>query len=309
MFENLSQLKTTRAKRIFAVTAASLLFSEFVLLTIVQYKYAKIPEPLFSVMKEVLVNLVGASITGIFLASLLVYLLPIEEALHSVELVDPSRTKVLHDMALMNSDFWFHHGPIGRWVRITAMPALAKASVEKGIATTVKLILLDPRDFHLCSLYAEYRNRIAFKESRIKTLRDVQAELLATIIIGQIFEQSPTGLTVNIFLERQLSLVREDIAELFVFRTQADPRCSAIVFRNMNHDHEKAQFYNTARAEFDFASRCCSELLPRIVFPDGDITTDKIRSYLKGTDLLVHDDVDFLKDVQSRVESDFHPYH
>jgi hypothetical protein len=309
MFENLTELKTARARRIFAFSASSLLFAELALLSVLQYKYSKIPEPFSSVMKEVLVNLVAASITGILLAGLLIYLLPIEEALKSVEVVDPSKTKALHDTALMNSDFWFHHGPIGRWVRITAMPALAKASVEKGITTSVKLILLDPRDSHLCSLYAEYRNRIAFKEGRIKTVRDVQAELLATIIIGQVFEQSPNGLRVQIFLERQLSLVREDIAAQLAFRTQADPRCSAIIYRNTNHDYETAHFYNTAKTEFDFATRCCSQLLPHVRFPEGRISLDAIRAYLNEIGLLLHDDFDFLEDVLKRVQSDFHPYH
>jgi hypothetical protein len=285
-----------------------LLILEIALLSLLQYESDAIPEPYFSVMKEVCVHLIAAGITAMFLVVILIYLLPIEEKLKFVEVLEPSRTKALHDNALANTDFWFHHGHIGRWVRTTAMPALAKASVERGITTSVKLILLNPKNESLCKLYAEYRNRIAFRENRINTIEDVQAEILATIIIGHRYDQSPEGIGVHIFLEDHLSLIREDISAIAAFRTQVDPRCPAIIYRNISRDHETPEFYNTAKTEFDFVARCCIQLHRTENFPDGSITTDKIRAFLLKTGLLLRDDPVFLKSVQSRLQSDFHPY-
>ena len=306
MFENLAQLKTPRARRVFAFSATTLLILELVLLGLLEHFSDSIPDPYFSVIKEVLVHLTGASITAMFLVGLLVYLLPAEEKLKSVEIFSPSQTKALHDSALLTSDFWYHHGHIGRWVRTTAMPALARISVENGIITTIKLILLNPRNSKLCELYAEYRNQISFKENTLKTIEDVQAELLATIITGQKFDQGANGLGVHIFLEDQLSLVREDISSTAVFRTQVNPRCPSIVYRKL--DHDTSEFYNAAKTNFDFAARCCTRLIPEAKFPDGQLTIDKIKAYLAHVGLLVHEDHDFLKSVMTRVQSDYHPY-
>jgi hypothetical protein len=189
MFENIAELKSARAKKVFAFSGSTLLVLEIVLLTIVHYRYSSIPEPLASILKEVLINLTATSIVAIILFTLVIFLLPLEEQLKSVEVLEPSETKRMHETALMNSDFWLHHGHMGRWVRITAMPALARSSVDKGIDTTVKLIILNPRNVQLCGLYCEYRNRIAFKENRITTTNDVQAELLATIILARIIRE------------------------------------------------------------------------------------------------------------------------
>lgn len=307
MLENLSELKTKKAKRIFAFTAILLLTLEIVLLVIVHHYYDQILEPYSSILKEVLINLIAASLTAIFITGLLIFLLPIEEKSKSVEIIDPSKTKALHDHALINTDFWYHHGQIGRWVRTTAMPALAKVSVDKSITTTIKLIILNPKNENLCNLYAEFRNRISFKENNIKTIEDVQAELIATIIIGQIFEQSSNGLNVQVFLDNQLALVREDVNAQAVFRTQVDPRCSAIVYYNLNHDHEKSEYYNIAKTDFDFASRCC-DLLKNEKFPDGDISIQNIKQYLTNIDLLVKSTDSFLTNILNRVKSDYHPY-
>ncbi len=308
MFDNLAQLKSGKAKRIFAFSATLLLVLEFAILSLIQAQSDVISEPYFSVMKETFVHLIAACITGMFVLMILVYLLPIEEKLKLVEVLEPSRTKALHDEALGKSEFWFHHGHIGRWVRMRAMHALAKMSVEKGISTSVKLILLNPRNENLCKLYAEYRNRIAFREDKINTVRDVQAELLATIIIGKKFDQSPDGLRVQVFLEDHLSLVREDISAIAVFRTQVDPRCPAIIFRNINRDHETAEFYNTAKTDFDFATRCCTCLATTDDFPAGPITFDNIKTFLVKANLLLHDDPAFIKSIQNRIQSDYHPY-
>ena len=208
MFENIAELKSARAKKVFAFSASTLLVLEIVSLIFVHSHYSSIPEPFSSILKEVLINLIATSIVAIILSALLIFLLPLEEKVKSVGVLEPSETKTMHETALMNSDFWLHHGHMGRWVRITAMPALAKSSVDKGIDTIVKLIILNPQNVRLCGLYCEYRNRIAFKENRITTTIDVQAELLATIILGQFFDQSPNGLAVQIFLTDQLALVR-----------------------------------------------------------------------------------------------------
>lgn len=308
MIENLADLKTPRAKRIFVFCSTLLVLLEIVLLIFFQYHHNWIRDPFPGLIQEVLNHLIGASITGFFIAALLIFLLPIEERPKSVEFVDPTLTKKLHDMAVSKTDFWYHHGHTGRWVRNVAMPILAKASVEKGISTSIKLIILDPTDVTVCSLYAEYRNRIAFKENHIRTLRHVQAELLATIVLAQCFDQNPDGLHVEVFLTNQLSLVREDIASTIVFRTQVDPRSPALVFYNINGDHEKAELYNTAKTNFDYAARCCTKRVIARHFPDGPISSEKVKAYLQLMGLVIYQDSGFLNDVLNRVRSNSHPY-
>jgi hypothetical protein len=305
MLENVAQLKTTRAKRVFAITASAVLIAETFALLFIYFREPRIAEPYYSLLTNVIGNLVASSIAAITVAAIFVYLLPAEASLQDVEVLDPARTTTLHKRALDLTDFWYHNGHIGRWARVTAIPALAKSAMTRG-GITVKLIILDPANKRVCSLYADYRESIAFKEDTIRTLEDVQAELLATIIVGQLYEQKNNGMHVEIFLADRLNLVREDISSIAVFRTQVDPRCPALVYHNHNDLGRKSEYYNTAKSDFEFTSRCC-KLLTTKSFPEP-VTAESTRKYLRSNNLLPYDSLEFATNVYRRVQSQHHPY-
>lgn len=308
MFENLEQLHTGRSRRVFIFSASTLLILEVLVLGIVNFRSGHLKETAFSLTNEVLVNLIAASITAIFLVVLLVYLLPIEERPKAVEILDPSRTKTLHDLALSQTDFWLHHGHIGRWVRIAAMPAMAKLSVERGTTSTVKLLLLNPANESLCGHYLDYRKRIPFKEDTIRTIADVQAEILATVVIASYFHHSHQGLSIQVFFQDQLSLTRDDISATLAFRTQIDPRCPSLVFRNITGPAERSEFYNVARLNFEFATRCGIEAnLPHCRNLEN-FNRAQCAECLRSITESAWNEPSFLDNVIKRVRSDYHPY-
>lgn len=308
MFQNLEQLHTVRARRVFLFSATVLLFLQILTFWVLNYKPGHGQDLVQVITNAVLISLIASSITAVILVIILIYLLPVEQKLKLVELLEPSRTKALHLQALDVSDFWFHQGHIGRWVRVTAMPALAKSSVERGVVTTVKMILLNPKNTTLCSHYVDYRRRIAFREESIMSLEDVQAELVASIIISSSYHHGPNSLAVHIFFQDQISLTREDISSIAAFRTQIDPRCPSIVFRNSSLYHETPEFYNISKLNFEFATQCTTEQPLPYCAELEHLTEDNCREFLKRADLLLHDNSTFLKNVLRRVKSDYHPY-
>jgi hypothetical protein len=308
MFENLEQLHTTRSRRIFIFSASSLLLLQVLILGIVNYKSGHLREVAFSLTNEIIVNLIAASITAIFLVLLLVYLLPIEERQKAVEVLDPSRTKAMHDAALRRTDFWFHQGHIGRWVRLAAMPAMAASSVDRGTTATIIILLLNPGNEELCNHYLDYRRRIPFKENDIQTISDVQAEILATVLFASHFHHAHSGLSIHLYFDDQLVLTRDDISAIVAFRTQIDPRCPSLVFRNLTETSERSEFYSIARLNFEYAVRRAIEV-PLPSCPElATLSRTQCTEFLTEIGLQVHNEKTFVDNVIERVRSDYHPY-
>jgi hypothetical protein len=308
MFENLEQLHTTRSKRVFIFSASALFLLQVLVLGIINYKSDHLGEIAFSLTNEVLVHLIAASITAIFLVLLLIYLLPIEEQQKVVEVLDPSHTKVMHDAALRGTDFWFHQGHIGRWVRIAAMPAMAKSSVEHGATATIKLLVLNPKNEELCNHYLDYRRRIPFKENDIRTVPDVQAEILATVLLASYFHHAHSGLIIHVYLADQLILTRDDISATVAFRTQIDPRCPSLAFRNVTKASERSEFYSIARLNFEYAARRADEIQLTQCAELATLDRAQCVECLTTAKLLIHNNNAFLDNVIRRVRSDYHPY-
>ena len=310
--ENIKTLKRQKSKRIFVFVSILALLLEFIALWFIDQKDLSSGSIHFQILKEVLLNLSATTLTGIILVLIIVYLLPYERQENDVEVLDPEKTKREHFATLGQSVFWYHNGHLGRWVRTQAMPSLSKKSTDKGIPVEVKLIILNPNDTKVCDEYLRYRKGIYLEDkSNVDSVEDVKAELIATIVCGQLYHQDPSGLRINIFINSQLSLVREDINSQAVFRTLINPRCNCLVFYNRNTENHSSQFYNTANSDFNFVSGFCEKISMdnKIdIRNKRDLTLDKLRIFLNSNKLAVGASDDFLNDILARVLSDYNPY-
>lgn len=309
MIDGIKKLKSFRSRRIFGTFC--ILFLGFLALTLtltVHFRQA-LSSALYDVVYSVQIELIAATIAAALIFAIVLALFEEEAKLEDIMVCDPRRTKVLHDEALVSTDRWNHNGHLGRWVRTTAMPALAKTSVERGVSTKIRLCILNPVNIDLCMKYVAYRNRITFKEPVVTSLIDVQLEILATIVAAKLHHAGPSGLSVEVFLKDFMSLVREDSTSKFVFRTYINPRCSAVVFVNGNGQCEQ---FNTAITDFEYttslARRLNLDTLEATGGAGGGVSTDYVKGLLEAVDCLVRDDKPFLEAVVDRLGSSYHPY-
>ncbi|GAB4023371.1 hypothetical protein GCM10028808_73620 [Spirosoma migulaei] len=310
MFD-LGNLKTSTARRVFLFVSILIFIIEIIALVLTHEHYKNVPEPYSSIVKEVLINLVAATISAVILLSILIYLIPIERHVGSIEALDSRATKSLHNQTLKTTHFWLHNGHFGRWVRTEAMPYLATLSKENGITTEIKLIILNPTDNDVCTLYMRYRKQISHIDIEIDNVRDVQAELFATILVAQRYNQATDhDLVVKIYLNSQFNLVREDINESVVFRTQVDPKCSAVVYYNKDREHDVSEFYYNAKKNFNFTAKFCQRVPFEPPVPMGELTVENVKTYLNSINLLSNcdSDDDFIKKVIKKAHSTYNPY-
>jgi|GEM_PF-3634089 len=308
IIEYVSELKTPKGKRIFIVFTVLLLVIEIGLLFLIGYFKSKTSSWALEIGQTTFIDLIGATISAIIITSLIIYLLPSEEKVVKIDIVDPNTTKSLHDKALHNTDFWFHRGQIGRWVRTEALPTLDKVSKNKSKNIVVETIIIDPKNIELCNHFLKFKESLTFKDVHIKSLEDVQAELLATVIISQYFFQTSSRMKIKVFLTDTLIFTRDDINSLCTFRTQINPRASTIVYYNINQDYEKSEYYNIAKIDFEYTTQKCVLVCNKDLPVKEKLTVNILKDYLIAIDLLVSSNDNFLKKIIAKVSSDYHPY-
>lgn len=308
MLETIKKLKSRRSKRVFLfVTFLFLLLVSLSLYATITFK-ARLSLSAYDILYSILIELIAATITAIVIFSTISALLGEESKFEYVKVLDPLSTKLLHKRALEHTDVWNHNGHFGRWVRTTALPVLAHTSIERGIITHANFCILNPKNEELCRKYIKYRNRITFKDPAISSLKDVQLEILSSIIVAHMYHRDSTGLTVNVHLKDCISMVREDMTSEFVFRTHINPLCSSIVYFNIDG---KCEHYNTVLTDFQYAVSLSTKLNLDfdVATPGAElINTLYAKEVLKRVNCLISDEELFLKDIVKRAISDYHPY-
>ncbi|WP_454171340.1 hypothetical protein [Microbacterium maritypicum] len=77
-----------------------------------------------------------------------------------------------------NTALWKFRGGSGRWQRDVVLPQLAKIK-DRDVA--YKMLILDPREDRLCSLYARYRNTHR-RDGEIETIASIRLQIAACIV-------------------------------------------------------------------------------------------------------------------------------
>lgn len=309
MINEISSLRSRKAKNTFFFTTILLLILEIILYTFCYFKENEIGQDLSNISREITADLIAATLTSMIIGGLVFYLLPKEKAIKSVELLEPRDTKKMHDWALKNTNFWYHIGHTARWVRIEAMSYLSKYSIENGVQAEVKAIILNPKNIELCKLYADYRNRISFKEKgENKSSESIRVDIFATILTSKLYNENNCGLTVQLFITDNFTIFREDTSEKCVFRTKPNPKSPSLMFKNRDGEFSKYEFYNGAKTDFQISIKNCKEIELDAGQLSKDLTLNEVKDYLASLNILENPNNQFLEKIIKQVKSDYHPY-
>lgn len=224
-------------------------------------------------------GLFGGVAAAAFLAFISRYLFKQEAKLEKISVLDTLTTRRVHLEAIDQTEFWWHNGHIGRWVRTTVLPRFAEA-VRDGGPRSVKLVVLDPLDDVAVGAYAEHRDQVDAIPDGTDTNEDARVEVLATILSAAHY-QRVAGLEVEVALRSDLNLFRVDLCEVGAFTTLTRDKAPAIEYRKELHDSDH---YWAAKKNFEFAL-ASSRRVDLSVPIAADPTVSEVEDYFRAVGL------------------------
>jgi len=259
---------------------------------------------------ETSTHLTGGLFAGITTAAFLLFvsrsLYPHEESLKAVDCVDHETANDLHDSALATAEYWLHSGHIGRWVRVHAIPALARMAREGGIETRIVFHILDPNDTDQCNEYSTYRARIRYQEPGFKTVDDTKAEILATVLAACLAKTEHPGLNIEIYFRRSIDHTRLDICSSLAFRTMVKPCSPAIVYHNLRG--RQHTFYAALKLGFEKELAYARRFHPVGELSRSGLDEATVAKFLDASGLEYPKSEGFIHSVIERTLSEFTPY-
>jgi len=146
--------------------------------------------------------------------------------------VDTDVSRALAE-ARAGTDRWIFKGGTGTYTRVVTLPECLKEAHHDRRELLVRIEILDPTDFDLCSRYARlYRNLAEGDDddARTWTGKDTQIELYATILAACWYKQRLTHLLdIKIGLSATVSTFRWDLSSRYLIVTQRGPRFPAMI--------------------------------------------------------------------------------
>lgn len=254
-------------------------------------------------------SLVGGALTAGFFVFMFKYLYRPEERLSALEILDSRQTKERHEAALATTDFWYHNGHVGRWVRTEALPVLTDNAIRTSRPHIVAFIILDPRNDQLCNRFADYRTENRESEEDISDPVDIKIQLLATVVrAGDAMRQR--FMTVKVYFKDKIGWSRLDATSTVAFRTLPGPGNVATAYvrqPNLNDNTE----YDSAMSSFDEIFVTDDEFdinpsaLPKRL---SDLNIDHLKSFLVDNNLNSIIPEPKLPELLRVAKSNFHPH-
>ena len=148
------------------------------------------------------------------------------------------------DLLLANPDAttWKFRGGSGRWQRDVVLPALSKIRDREVV---YKMLILDPREDHLCALYARYRNTHR-QDAPIETTESIRMQL-AACIVAAVWASLRSRVKAEIRLSQVYSPMRLDLGDSGAMMTVSDPDQPGLMvtsdswlYRALNDELERA---------------------------------------------------------------------
>ena len=121
-------------------------------------------------------------------------------------------------LANPDATMWKFRGGSGRWQRDVVLPTLSKIRDRDVV---YKMLILDPRQDHLCSLYARYRNTHRQGEP-IETTESIRLQL-AACIVAAVWASLLSRVKPEIRLSQVYSPMRLDLGDSGAMMTVSDP--------------------------------------------------------------------------------------
>lgn len=300
------KLRTRKARSVYVTTFILLFIVLFIILLVIDYqKTTDFNETFIDVLRKVLIGILSLLIIATTYFLLIDFILPENETINSIKLVDVNETSRLHKETLKKTEFWFHDGHIGRWVRNEVFKEFISDVKNNANQKIIILVVLNPFNEEVCKAYSIYREAISNSEKDFKTLEDTQQELLATWISSQLIAQQHNNIDIKLYFKDYFQISRFDYSDEYLFETLPDPRCSAIVYTD-SKKMGKSNFYNSKKRGF---------LSKKTFFKKIDLDSKRV-NVTKITDVKEYlsfhyweklDDL-FIEGTLNRVSSKYHPY-
>ncbi|MFF1610948.1 hypothetical protein ACFVYA_24480 [Amycolatopsis sp. NPDC058278] len=201
-------------------------------------------------LQQITSGAIGAVLTAAFLTFLTRYLLRIET---KIDEVTPMTARDGHDRivrSMRESKSWRHDGQLGRWVRKSVISEFRSRSKEDGAKRTIAVVILDPDNASLLQEFVEYHAISRGLPSTSGLARDLQSEVLSTILWAGVAQQNYLAINVEVWLRRNVCFVRTDIGDRIAFDTLPGPHTPVIA---MNADERDCDYYIAADRKFEAA--------------------------------------------------------
>lgn len=172
-----------------------------------------------------------------FIGLLIKFLVPEISIKSQLDIVHPQDINpILKEMARKTKK-WIFKGACGRYTRSATLKIISEAIMEDNRPRTVSLFLLNPKNVHACTCYAEYKNSLS--KTQEWNCKKVQEEILATIITGMIYKCKHSSLlTLDIYLLDTFSVFRVDISDECVIITKEDKDASGLKAVHDSHFYD-----------------------------------------------------------------------
>lgn len=201
-----------------------------------------------SIAVNIICDAIAALLLSLFLFTL--WSLFSAENLQSIELVDCDDSLKKHRMFLKKTNFWYHDGHLGKWVREKVYPEFIKKKKDKKLS--IKLLILNPLKPATIKNYSLYRKRINEDKKGFQNDKDTIREILLTILISQKTIVEGNGfIDIEVFLREDFNIVRRDFSSNCFFETVAARHSHAIIYNNnfdLNSNHD---YYSTYKQDFE----------------------------------------------------------
>jgi thiamine phosphate synthase YjbQ (UPF0047 family) len=282
--------------------------AHYSLVTAIAGKHAATTKAWLETATQLTGGLFAGVITSAFLVFVAIYLYPAENELALYECADPERTHHLHQLALEDTDFWYHDGHIARWVRTEGMKKLEERARHTGSRKEIRAIILDPAHDGCCTAYSNYRRLIGYKEKGFSSLFDTKAEILASIMVIGSLNESRSGLTASIYLKQTFNPTRLDISSRAAFRTLVKPRSPAIVHHRADAANRHG-FFEAALIEFEEQIAVAKKFVAAHPVRRSRISAAIVLEFIRDNPSLgCPNDMEFAELVAKKTSSHFNPY-
>ncbi len=212
----------------------------------------------FTIIVNVATSVIASMLLSLFLYSLWSSLL-IDKEQH-IETLDCDDSLKSHKLALKKSDFWYHDGHLGKWVREQVYPEFIKRKKDKRFK--VILMLLNPTKNETIKHYSLYRKRINEDKKGFQNDDDTIREILITILKSQTAIIEGDGyVEVEIYLRPDFNIIRRDFTSDCFFETVAVRHSHAVSYKNNFEENGIHDFYNAYKQDFEDRIRYDSALL------------------------------------------------
>lgn len=193
---------------------------------------------------ELLKGIIGSAITAGFFAAIWSYVLPNEQELEDVEVLERPACKDRHMKAVGLTDFWFHDGHLANWVRNNVLPAFRQRSMD--LATLeVRATVLNPMNTSVCQAYIDHIRHLPEKERNCSSVKEVQVEILATLIAFSFEQFYSPNLSMSLYFKDEIDFIRRDTNSICSFFTIVGSDTPGICINKRN---DASMFYNIVKS-------------------------------------------------------------